>query len=63
MAASSCYLAPGSRSGRHPLPANGIWVRYAMDVVYSSNPNVGSMKLYADTNGDGDFTDAGEQSP
>jgi hypothetical protein len=46
-----------------PAPANGVWVRYAMDVVYSANPDVGSMQLYADLNGDGDFSDTGEISP
>jgi Polysaccharide lyase len=44
-------------------PQKGVWVRYALDVVYSQDPDVGSVKVYADLNGDGDALDAGEQSP
>ena len=46
-----------------PAPANNIWVRYALDVVYSSDPGLGRVKLYVDLNGDGDALDSGEQSP
>ena len=46
-----------------PAPANNVWVRYAMDVKYSTDPNVGWVKIYVDLNGDGDALDAGEQSP
>jgi hypothetical protein len=46
-----------------PAPRHGIWVRYALDVVYSTNPAIGSVKVYVDLNGDGDALDKGEQSP
>jgi hypothetical protein len=39
------------------------WTRFAFDVVYSKDPTVGRIKVYADLNGDGDALDAGEQSP
>jgi hypothetical protein len=39
------------------------WTRFAFDVTYSGNPNVGSIKIYVDLNNDGDFSDGGEQSP
>jgi Polysaccharide lyase len=45
-----------------PAPRKGVWVRYALDVVYSTNPATGSVKVYVDLNGDGDFLDNGEQS-
>jgi hypothetical protein len=41
----------------------GFWTRFAFDVVYSSDPERGSVKVYADLNDDGDFGDWGEQSP
>jgi Polysaccharide lyase len=44
-------------------PTKNRWIRYALDVVYSQDPDVGSVKVYADLNGDGDALDAGEQSP
>jgi hypothetical protein len=44
-------------------PANNVWVRYALDVVYSTDPTAGRVKLYVDVNGDGDALDSGEQSP
>ena len=40
----------------------GVWTRIAFDVTYSSNPSLGSVKLYVDVNGDGDFSDSGEHS-
>jgi hypothetical protein len=42
--------------------SRNVWTRFALDVVYSQNPAIGSVKLYADLNGDGDSTDPGEQS-
>lgn len=39
------------------------WTRFAFDITYSSNPNVGRINAYVDLNGDGDFTDRGERSP
>lgn len=41
----------------------GVWTRFAYDVTYSPDPSVGSIKVYADLNSDGDFSDSGEQSP
>jgi Polysaccharide lyase len=41
----------------------GVWTRFAFDVVYSIDSDRGSVKVYADVNGDGDFADPGEQSP
>jgi hypothetical protein len=46
-----------------PAPVAGAWIRYALDVVYSADPNRGSVQLYVDGNGDGDWLDEGEQSP
>jgi len=40
----------------------GVWTRFAFDVVYSADPSVGSVRLSADLNGDGDARDAREQS-
>ena len=39
------------------------WTRFAFDVTYSQDPRVGSVKVYVDLNGDGDFGDPGEVSP
>jgi Polysaccharide lyase len=41
----------------------GKWTRFAFDITYSADPNVGSMRMYVDVNGDGDAADAGESSP
>jgi len=38
------------------------WTRFAFDITYSQNPALGSIKIHADLNGDGDFDDANEQS-
>lgn len=38
------------------------WTRFAFDVTYSQDPARGSVKVYADLNGDGDFGDPEEQS-
>jgi hypothetical protein len=46
-----------------PAPASNTWIRYAVDVVYSTSPDVGSVQINVDLNGDGDFLDANEQSP
>ena len=40
----------------------GAWIRFALDVTYSTNPSVGRVKLYADLDGDSDFADADEQN-
>jgi hypothetical protein len=39
-----------------------VWTRFAIDVVYSTDPSIGSVRIYADLNNDGDFADGGEQS-
>jgi hypothetical protein len=44
-------------------PAADRWIRYAVAAHYSADPGVGSVKIYVDLNGDGDFLDPGEQSP
>ncbi len=44
-------------------PRRDTWIRYALDVVYSPDPAVGSVQVYVDLNGDGDALDAGERSP
>jgi hypothetical protein len=44
-------------------PRLGAWIRYALDVTYSSDASVGKIRLYADLNADGDWNDAGEVSP
>ena len=41
----------------------GTWTRFAFDVTYSHDPESGSVKVYADLNGDGDFEDGEERSP
>jgi hypothetical protein len=46
---------------RAPASA-GSWTRFAFDVVYSTNPSVGSITIYSDLNADGDFDDAQEDS-
>jgi polysaccharide lyase-like protein len=39
------------------------WTRFAFDVNYSTSASNGSIKVYIDSNADGDFSDAGEASP
>lgn len=41
----------------------GVWTRFAFDVTYSQDRAKGSVRLYVDLNGDGDFEDADERSP
>jgi hypothetical protein len=41
----------------------GVWTRFAFNVVYSRDPAVGSVQVFADRNDDGDFEDPGERSP
>ena len=59
--------SPGlSEGGEHlwTAPARtGAWTRFAFDVTYSQYASVGSIKVYVDLNGDGDFQDAEEASP
>lgn len=40
-----------------------VWTRFAFHVHYSKSPSKGWVKVYADLNGDGDATGAGERSP
>jgi Polysaccharide lyase len=44
-------------------PQADVWTRLAFDVRYSQNPDVGFIKMYVDSNGDGDAADEGERSP
>lgn len=45
------------------VPAEtGVWTRFAFDVRYSQNPDVGSIKVFVDLNGDGDALDRRERS-
>ena len=57
----------GRSSDTHVLwstPAEtGVWTRFAFDVLYSQDPEVGSIQLSVDLNGDDDSLDPGEQSP
>jgi hypothetical protein len=53
----------GTRRWVVPAPKHNVWIRYALDVVYSADPAIGSVKVYVDRNGDGDWLDKGEQSP
>jgi hypothetical protein len=46
-----------------PAPASDTWIRYAVNVVYSTDPALGSVQINVDLNGDGDTLDANEQSP
>ena len=39
-----------------------VWTRFALEVVYSADPELGSVRLSADLNGDGDARDPGERS-
>lgn len=39
------------------------WTRFAFDVLYSADPSLGSVNVYVDLNGDGDFADRDERSP
>jgi hypothetical protein len=41
----------------------GAWIRMALDVRYSQDPDVGTITMYVDGNGDGDAADPGEVSP
>jgi len=43
--------------------AKNTWTRFAFDITYSQDPSKGKIQISADLNGDGDFSDAGEQSP
>lgn len=47
------WAAPASR---------GRWVRFAFDVTYSTDPEVGSVRVSADLDADGDALDKGERS-
>ncbi len=44
-------------------PVKNHWIRYALDVRYSTSADTGRLKLYVDRNSDGDALDRGEQSP
>jgi hypothetical protein len=38
------------------------WTRFALDIVYSADPRVGTIRMFIDRNGDGDARDRGERS-
>jgi hypothetical protein len=40
-----------------------IWTRFAIDARYSQDSSKGTLKVYVDTNGDGDASDEDEESP
>ena len=40
-----------------------VWTRWAWDVTNSQHASLGRFKAYVDLNADGDWADAGEQSP
>jgi hypothetical protein len=42
---------------------SGVWQRVVLDIRYSQDPNLGSVRMYIDANGDGDVADPGEQGP
>ena len=46
-----------------PAPELDTWIRYALDVKYSTKRSRGSVRVTVDLNGDGDTRDAGEESP
>ncbi len=57
------WMFVNSWNGVWTAPAQqNVWTRFAFDITYSQNPSIGSIKIYADLNGDGDFSDANEQS-
>jgi Polysaccharide lyase len=57
------WMLVNSWNGVWTAPAQtNTWTRFAFDITYSANPNIGTIKVYADLNGDGDFGDANEQS-
>lgn len=60
---SATELADG-RSQIWSAPARrGTWVRFAFDILYSVDPERGSIRIYADLDGDGDVSQASERSP
>ena len=61
------HSGPGPTSVDQPLwevPAErGRWTRFALDVTYSQHTDMGSVRVYADLDGDGDFDEGIERSP
>jgi hypothetical protein len=47
------YGGDGSLKYKCPGPADDVWCRMAIDVIYSRDPAVGRVILYADIDGDG----------
>lgn len=43
-------------------PPHNVWIRFALDVVFSKDPAKGRIQAFVDLNGDGDFLDSGESS-
>jgi Polysaccharide lyase len=56
------YRAPGPTQIWSAPAEAGAWVRFAFDVVYSDDPDVGSLRVYVDLDSDGDVLDPGERS-
>jgi chitodextrinase len=44
-------------------PPTGKWIRFATDITFSQWPNTGKVRVFVDSNADGDFLDPGEASP
>ena len=61
------HSGPGPTSVDRPLwevPAErGRWTRFALDVTYSQHTDLGSVRVYVDLDGDGDFGGDSERSP
>ena len=56
-------ISAGDDSELWSAPArHNQWVRFAFNVRYSADPRIGTLRVFADLNGDGDARDAHERS-